>query len=124
MIMFFKILVLRLYLFKHTGKFLPVEYLKNANSKLFGCRIKLNKSVEEAVNHPITGKVIYYKHNYQSVTFNYFGECMFIDQWSGNTLKTFDLKLFSQFDSKNFMHKLNFMTTLFFEVMKKSFKKA
>lgn len=116
MIMFFQILLMRFLVGMNLGYSLPIEYFGRERFNRVGASIKFNKSTSVPVTNPVTGKVSYYKYDYNSVTLILFRDGMMIDRWSGNTLYTYNS---SQFSPKGFWKKLKFMNSFFCEIVKK-----
>lgn len=115
MIIYLKILLLRLYLFRNMGFFMPIEYMNKDVFNRVGCRIKYNRSTSEPVRHPVSGKVLYHKPDYNSLTFTLSRGGMTIDHWKGNSLYTYHSV---QFSEKSFFGKLRFMTGFYAQFVK------
>jgi len=121
MIIFFQILLMRFLVGMNIGYSLPVEYFSKDKFNRVGARIKFSKSTSEPVIHPVSGKITYYKYDYNSVTLMIFRGSMVIDHWKGNTLYTYHS---SQFSPKGFWKKLKFMTTFFCELIRRNSPKT
>jgi hypothetical protein len=110
----FQILLLRLFLFARMGTFLPITYVSPNISNRIGCSIKFDKSVTTPYLHPVTGKILFYKPDYSSVTFTLFKGGMAIDHWQGSTLYTYHGKSNNE---KSFLKRLLAMTEFYVQLV-------
>lgn len=121
MLLFFQILLMRFLVGMNVGYSLPIEYFSKNKFKRVGARIKFNKSRSFPVVHAVSGKVIYYKYDYNSVTIMISSSGIVVDHWKGNSLYTYHG---SQFSPKGFWKKLKFMTSFFCELIKRNSPKT
>lgn len=118
MSLFFKILVVRISLFFSLKSPLSFQYLNKDFFNRGGCQIKFNKSITTPVKHPVSGKVLYYKPYYRSLTFFISQDCMFIDHWEGDKLRTHHSKDILKFGAMNTFQKLRYMSVFFAQFVK------
>jgi hypothetical protein len=116
MIMYFKILLLQFLVGLKVGQSLPIAYFSKNKLNRIGARIKFDRSTSSAVRHSVSGKVVRYAYDYNSVSIMISSSGIVIDHWKGNTLYTYHG---CQFSPKGFWKKLKFMTSFFSELVRK-----
>lgn len=121
MIMYFKILLLQFLVGLKVGQSLPIAYFSKNKLNRIGARIKFDRSTSSAVRHSVSGKVIRYAYDYNSVSIMISSSGIVIDHWKGNTLYTYHG---CQFSPKGFLKKLKFMTSFFSELVRKIDEKS
>lgn len=114
MTMYFKILLLQLLVGMKVGQSLPIVYFSKNKLNRIGARIKFDRSTSSAVRHDVSGKVIRYTYDYNSVSIMISSSGIVVDHWKGNALYTYHG---CQFSPKGFWKKLKFMTSFFAELV-------
>lgn len=116
--LFFQILVVRISLFFALKSPLSFQYLNKDFFNRGGCQIKFNKSTSDPVKHSVTGKVLYHKPHYRSLTFFISQGSLFIDHWEGNTLFTYHSQELLKFKKMGTFKRLRYMSNFFAEFVK------
>lgn len=113
MIILLQIILLRLFIFMKLKTEVEFSYLNTDFFRRVGCRIKFNRNTSQPVLHPLSGKVLYYKYDYNSLTITLFNGGMMVDHWKGDKLYTYHSVDFHSLNSASVFSKILYMSSFY-----------
>lgn len=113
MIMLFQIALLRLLIAMKLKTDVEFSYLNTAFFRRVGCRIKFDRTVRTPIIHPVSGKVLYYKADYSSLTITLFKGGMVVDHWTQYKLYTYHCSDFHSLNKSGIIGKIRYMSAFY-----------
>lgn len=113
MIILLQIMLLRLFIFMKLKTEVEFSYLNTDFFRRVGCRIKFNRTTNQPVIHPASGKVLYYKYDHNSLTITLFKGGMVVDHWEGDKLYTYHSVDFQSLNSSSAFVKIRYMSSFY-----------